>query len=126
MIASTNRLKSDLRVFGKDLSKVIQTGALLAEGFAFVSLVHTNSPLQRAARDAAAVSLVLLEAPCSREEASAVVERSGAAIFLLDGFGQPEIEALGATVLGWDDITLLQAVVASAQAQAALSRTLIG
>jgi len=54
---------------------------------------------------------------------AAVVERSGTVILVLDGFVEPEIEPLGATVLARDDVTLLQAVVASALAQASLTRT---
>ena len=91
-----------------------------------MSLVHTKIPLQRAASDAAAVALVLLDAPCSPGEASAVVAHNHAAIFVLDGFAAPEIEAVGATVVACDDTALLQAVVASARAQASLSRPTIG
>ncbi|HLF79978.1 MAG TPA: hypothetical protein VJB57_21070 [Dehalococcoidia bacterium] len=123
MIATTHRLKSDLRVFGKDLTEVIRAGALLAQGFAFVSLVHTRFPMQRAASARASVAVVLLDAPCSAAEVAAVVERSGTVILVLDGFVEPEIEPLGATVLARDDVTLLQAVVASALAQASLTRT---
>ena len=123
-VAPSVRSWRELRVIGSDLTEVVTIGAMLHAEFGYAALIHAPEPLARAASEEADLTVVLLKEPCNLDQASAVIEKSGAVIFVIDAPAEctTDLRAAGAFVLRPDQPALLEATVASLAAQVISAR----
>ncbi len=123
-VAPERRIPRELRVIGRDLRTLLLTGALLQSEFAFASLIHTATPLARAATEHADVTIILLDVACSPTEMQAAVESNRVVVAVVDQCVQnaAELLAAGALVAPAGQPALLQAIVASLAAQVVVSQ----
>ena len=120
-----SQVKPRLVVIGSDMRDVVFTGALLQPGFAAVSLIHTDQPLQRALQADRAAVTVLLAPPADADPAGLAHTLGLNASILVFLTGAAEASTLAGVarsrVFGPDDAVLLQATVASMTTQRLLS-----
>ena len=123
-VAPTRNIPRELRVIGRNLEELMYVGALLQSEFAFASLIHTNTPMARAATENADVTIVLLDQPCGTDEMKAAVESNRVVLAVVETCVEntAELRAAGAVVAQAGQPALLQAIVASLAAQVVVNQ----
>jgi hypothetical protein len=111
-------------VIGGNFEELMFVGVLLQSEFAYVSLIHSKTPMARAAIENADVTIVLVDEVCTTDEMRAAVEANRVVVAVVEACveNSAELKAAGALVAPAGQPALLQAIVASLVAQVVVNQ----